>query len=337
LFAIGEKEKDVLLHLVMSVEKECLLPEINRSLMIQYLLGELPLAWQERLEERFFTDKESFEQLKLVEDQLVDDYVSELLPAEQHQRFESHYLNSERRRQKLKFAQTMRQTLHEFSNPTQAAVRFSVGALLLEVWRTPLLRYTLWALSLIAIFGGSCLLYEIQQLRHQRNRLAAERAALQQSVAQPSAEPQNSPSRQTVISPFPPATPPNQENSESIGAFDAFALTVMLSAATDRKKDARREIIPLSTSIKSLRLKLKVTQAQPYSSYRATLETASGVSLIMRENLNPVSTPQGAFITFRLAPQRLQADEYSLTLAGKNPGQKYENVAEYEFRLVRRN
>lgn len=80
------KENSSISHLLMSVETGSSLPELNEEIMIQYLLEELPPAWQDHFEEQFFTDQKSFERLKLVEDQLVDDYVSQVLPEPQHAR-----------------------------------------------------------------------------------------------------------------------------------------------------------------------------------------------------------------------------------------------------------
>ena len=125
---------------------------IGRRQMIQYLLGELSEPEQAQCEELLFTDEKFFSELQLVEDQLIDNYVSEALPESQRQRFETAYLNSDRRRQKLKFAQALQQSLAAL--PLPAATTPSSWQSLLAVWRLPMFHYGVVAALLVgAIFG----------------------------------------------------------------------------------------------------------------------------------------------------------------------------------------
>ena len=72
----------------------------------RYLLGLLPEEDAERLDELSITDDNVAGRLRIVEDDLVDAYVSGELAGELLERFESFYLSSERRRQKVKFARS---------------------------------------------------------------------------------------------------------------------------------------------------------------------------------------------------------------------------------------
>lgn len=72
--------------------------------LIRYLLGALPDAETERLDEQSLIDDDFAARLKLAEDDLIDAYVGGTLTGELRDRFESHYLASPRRREKVAFA-----------------------------------------------------------------------------------------------------------------------------------------------------------------------------------------------------------------------------------------
>jgi hypothetical protein len=72
--------------------------------LVRHLLRLLPDEEAERLDEMSISDDEVAWRLRVVEDDLVDDYMRGSLAGETLERFESFYLSSERRRQKVKFA-----------------------------------------------------------------------------------------------------------------------------------------------------------------------------------------------------------------------------------------
>lgn len=78
----------------------------NEQLIIDYLLGDLPESETERLDELSVANDEFAEFLLVVENDLVDAYVRNELPENKRARFQSHYLASSRRREKVAFAQT---------------------------------------------------------------------------------------------------------------------------------------------------------------------------------------------------------------------------------------
>ncbi|MBK9315804.1 MAG: hypothetical protein IPM55_16395 [Acidobacteria bacterium] len=111
-------------HYLMSGQDNDMPTRISERMMIQYLLGELPEAWQARFEELFFTDSEIFTQLQIVEERLIDDYVRGQLLSEQREGFETRYLISERRQQKVAFARTLIQAVAELPSPTNHGTKY---------------------------------------------------------------------------------------------------------------------------------------------------------------------------------------------------------------------
>lgn len=73
--------------------------------LTRYLLGSLPAAETERLDELSVTDDEVAEALRLVENDLIDAYVQGELDEASRAQFKTHYLASALRRERVAFAQ----------------------------------------------------------------------------------------------------------------------------------------------------------------------------------------------------------------------------------------
>ncbi len=84
--------------------------------LIRYLLGLLPDEDAERLDEASIVDDEVADRLREVENDLVDAYLNGTLAGESLERFESFYLSSPRRRQKVRFARSLLRTVNRSSS-----------------------------------------------------------------------------------------------------------------------------------------------------------------------------------------------------------------------------
>ena len=81
--------------------------EDQRSLK-QYLLGQLSQEEQKQLEVRLLTDQQFLEELLMVEDDLIDDYLDDSLSEQEREKFEQHFLSTTERREELSFAKALR-------------------------------------------------------------------------------------------------------------------------------------------------------------------------------------------------------------------------------------
>lgn len=326
----------------MSVEKEGSSPEINHQFMIQYLLGELPPAWQEQFEERFFTDQESFAQLKRVEDQLVDDYVSDVLSDEQRKCFESYYLNSDRRRQKLKFAQALKRSLSEVTPISETRTSPSFWHSLQMAWQTPALWYSFAALMGLAFLVGGCLLWALFKLEKQRQQLEEDRAAFTKSVSENASQhsvPAESPTVTQKSFPSGSSSPtqsplPKQIYSDS-SAKTILSLALDPGTFRDNEVIAETRTLTITPQAKFIHLQLVLKGKEIYSDYRAVLETASGQMILTRSGLHPVKAGLNDFIVLTFPAQALPAEDYILTLSGKQD-KEFEELEDYQFRIVKR-
>jgi hypothetical protein len=73
-----------------------------------YLLGQTPAEDESELEARLLTDREFYEEVSIVEDELVDRYLRGDLSASEKERFESHFVSSAERKRKVRFARALR-------------------------------------------------------------------------------------------------------------------------------------------------------------------------------------------------------------------------------------
>jgi hypothetical protein len=153
------------------------MPSTNRQtyddqLLVRFLLGSLEGAEVDRFDELSISDDEFAARLRTVEDDLVDDYVNGRLSGEILARFESHYLESPSRRQKVAFARTLRAHLNRVSPHSVPAPRIAAR-------RGNVFRALAIAASLLLI-AGSVLLVEVVRLRRQMSDSRTAQATLEE-------------------------------------------------------------------------------------------------------------------------------------------------------------
>ncbi len=80
----------------------------NQQTLRNYLLGTLPPARAEQLEERLLTDDALVEELSLIEDELIEDYARNALNANERKQFERLFIKNPRRKRKLMLVNGLR-------------------------------------------------------------------------------------------------------------------------------------------------------------------------------------------------------------------------------------
>src|SRR5262245_16348726 len=84
---------------------------IDDQTIIRYLLNDLSEPEQIRFEELYIADHRIFEQVRVVEEELIEDYARGRLSAHQRAQFERHYLATTGRRKKVEFIEDMIEAL----------------------------------------------------------------------------------------------------------------------------------------------------------------------------------------------------------------------------------
>jgi CHAT domain-containing protein len=121
-----------------------------------YLLGNITSEEERtKIETRLMTDDDYFEQFSTEESELVQDYADGLLSESDRENFERHYLKTEERREKVKFAQALRKVIDEEENASEAEINEKEGGFVsfFKNMFSPL-PVTLLAVGVLILAGG---------------------------------------------------------------------------------------------------------------------------------------------------------------------------------------
>ena len=80
----------------------------NNERIKGYLLGQITEEDESQVEARLLTDREFYEELSIVENELIDQYLADALSVSDRQSFESHFVSSSERQRKVRFARALR-------------------------------------------------------------------------------------------------------------------------------------------------------------------------------------------------------------------------------------
>jgi hypothetical protein len=328
--------------------------EINERMMIRYLLGDLSEQEQVQLEERYFTDDDCFQQLLALEDELIDDYVRGELAAGDRKLFEQRFLASPERRQKVEFAQALKQTLPlpPKSSWWQALWRFvqrqwlSLLAFLRMVFaeERSILAYALAAGVLILLLGGSWLFVETFGLRAQLQKLEAERMTwlqqdreLQQQITQQ--REQNRQLSEQLESERSQRRTSEQELAKSPSTEPVMLSFVLMPSSASRGTTGKGEgqkVLNISPAARTVQLQLDLDAGGEYKSYRAALRTLDGEELWSQDMLRASRTDAGKAVFLKLPAAVFREDDYILILKGIAASGDWEEVGSYVFSVVKK-
>ena len=90
---------------------------IDAEVLRSYLLGTLEAEPRAELEERILCDPAVYEELSLLEEELIDQYLAGGLSKAERQQFETHFLITAERQKKLRFGQLLKQHLKLTNDP----------------------------------------------------------------------------------------------------------------------------------------------------------------------------------------------------------------------------
>src|SRR5262245_54934364 len=126
---------------------------VQRGLMTRYLLGELSDAEKRQIEETYFADPASLEELLAIQYDLIDEFVQGRLNVQDHERFEDRIRSSPTLLAKVEFARALfqivdsadssEQIIPDAKPPTFKDYLFNLWSLL---WQ-PLPSHVRWTLA----------------------------------------------------------------------------------------------------------------------------------------------------------------------------------------------
>jgi hypothetical protein len=286
-------------------------PEHSRyddQLVIQYLLGDVPADEAERLDELSIVDDEFAVRLNNVENDLVDAYVRGELAGATRERFQSHYLCSPRRREKVNFAESLMVLSDRAPVPATADVR-APG------WRWPHLSPVFAAAMCLLLIAAGFLTYQNILLRTQLLQTQQQRAALEHRER----EAKNQHEKQGENSNLPPGERPG------------IAVAIVLVPQTRGIGPLPAIAIPAETSQADFRLEL---ESADFKEYRVQLKfAAAGQILWQSGTVKPESHDGVRSVSLALPGRLLKPRNYVLELSAISP-KSGEWLSSYAFTVV---
>jgi hypothetical protein len=320
----------------------------------RYLLGTLSEEEGAQLEEQYFADDEAFEEIQIVEEELVDAYVSDSLSASDRARFEQRLLSSPRLLERSRFASTLRESVSSrvparpasTSKPVQASHRTG-----LSWWKSvfgssftqrPAFRSAFASAAIVMTVGGGLLVSEWRRLLDQSRSIAAERAAIQQQkqdfdrqyAEQQSRNNQLTAELQTLKEEGAQAEKEieelrrAQEQSKTQSGISSMASLVLFPGSL-RGPGAGHDLI-VHPGTRRIQLSLGL-EANEHRAYRVSIINAAHTEVFHRDGLHPHSNR----IVFAIPPTGLERGVYEVRVSGVTSTGAVVPVSEYSFRLVR--
>ncbi|MEP6850062.1 MAG: hypothetical protein ABI999_14480 [Acidobacteriota bacterium] len=323
----------------------------DNQTLFAYLLGGLPDSESERLDEMTFTDGEFAEAVKIAEKDLVDSYVGGELSGQMLEQFESHYMASPLRREKVVFARALNKFASHAGNapdPTPAPLlvaetKPSSG------WFKELLEslgllgggnrgfaFAAAAAILLLLLGGGWLIF--RGLAEKRTSDIATGVNKIENPPLPTATPfpaatsvpitVPTPNTKPTISPTPEVTPtPKRTVEPSQPMVAMFVLPAPLRGAgqlTQVKLEPETQFAQFSMGLES----------NNYPSYRVELHAAGGGPVLWSSG-KILSRGKAASITTKVPTKLLRSQIYAFTVSGVTAAGTAENIGDYSFRVMR--
>jgi hypothetical protein len=297
--------------------------EIDRDAALRYLFGEGTEAEREALERRFFEDEPLAEEVEILEDELIDQYVTGRLPEGERARFEKVYHSSPERAAKVEFARALDRSLAR-----SGAGRDRRSS-------TP------WLLAAAAAFlalAGGYLAFQAADARREVSRLLAERGTAQQRERD---------LRRQLDSARGGDEKLRRELSRVQAEKDRLAAELAVREKPDPGlvsfalvgglvRDAGpQQVFTIPAGAKTARLSMSIP-AGDYASLSAVIRTPEGREVWKQTALaaRPVGSTLPVAVT---VPARvLGSGDYILTLTGASRAGRSETLADYAFRMKSR-
>ena len=275
----------------------------------RYALGALDDAESLQVEERLVTDPAAYDVLLSIADDLTEDYLDGALSAEDHHRFETHFLAIPEHRDRLDVVRALRAKAAA-SAPRRLSARTRGLATA--------------AVIAVAVSGavGSWL------ARSTRDPVASTVASTPPAAVAPgpaAPEPAGGPA-------FPgPAAPPTLAGGAGAEAVPADIPAFQLRAGLTRSGGALpRVIVPHDAA--SIRLRLETPGRLAAATYRATIEDVDGAEVFAALILRSAADAPPLSVTLRA--DRLVRGDYRLVLTTADAGGTPQTIATYPFRVT---
>jgi anti-sigma factor RsiW len=330
--------------------------------LARYLLGLLSSEETERVDELTFVDDDVAWRVRDVENDLVDAYVRGTLDGEMLARFESFYLSSPRRRQKVKFAagfvraadaaavpELLDLVPEPAPTPVERPVRSSAPR---PRWYERLLPHSrpAWSLAATAmalLLASGALLSQDLLVRRQnflhaqsakavldRRAQELERQLREQRLAHAGTTKELDSVRESLADLEQRAPSPESLTDTSAPPSPALA-TVALVLWPQTRAAASLPSVSLPPGTARLALSLRI-DSNDLLGYRAVLKDPATDRVIWRSGTLAPKSAGGQAVSVLIPASRLKPQHYSVELTARGDTADAEVVGSYIFRIVQR-
>lgn len=325
----------------------------NDQRIIRYLLNELPEEDQVRFEDEYLENEALFEQVRALEDELIEDYINGYLAERERQLFERHYLASEQRRARVESARQLIHICTRESSLKAAAGGRNEGNLrsMLVSLARPRLALGFGVVAALFLIIASGLVFELMRLRGQLSQVNQERAALERRAEESerrladqnerlaTERRENSDLRQKLGSVNGRTVPVVRQPVPVRAAEDQ---TVDLALAPESRDLAEPDKAVLSAETKFLELRVSLEKQEKSLSYRVAVKTADNGNreIWNKEGIGLQKTKKANFIVIDVPADlfrevKSQDYLYLLTVEALGRSRKnYEEIDSYYFQVV---
>ncbi len=330
----------------------------NEQTIIQYLLGSLPEKETERFDELSFIDDEFAEQVQAAEDDLADAYVNGELSGQTLERFNSYYLASPKRRDNVRFAQSLQVFTDQAvaAKPAEEAGESIANRFELNrpgAWRRFLPGFfavpslaTQWSFAgaaILLLLGGAWLAFGTFRLQSRMDQVQAESTALKQRETELQTQlgqersagsetarelarvrEQLAQLEQQVIA---------QQRAQQQPSLPAELNIARFDLAPQMRSGSATIAIPPETDYVTLQLEL---DADDYPAYRAELRTQTGDEKVWSSGrLKAKVKSEKRVLDVGIRADKLKTRAYILTLKGVADDGSEKDAPGYAFRVVK--
>lgn len=273
----------------------------------RYVLGLLPEEAAERLDELSIVDDDVASRLQVVEDALVDAYVRGELTGETLAQFETVYLASERRREKVRFARTL------LGSRVRRPVRWRLNT-----------GWMLAAAAAVILVAGGVLVYRDAQLRTELRGAQQASAGLSDRARALEQQLNEARSPRVEAAKTPDAAPP------ALLPLTALVLLPQMRAT------GPIPTLAIPQGIDRVALDLRV-DPNDFSRYQVALRDPAADQIVWRSERIPSRTVDAVPTVSIVIPATvLKTQHYSLELEGITSAGGSEVAGSYVLQVVRR-
>jgi len=327
---------------------------ISDEKLVNYLLGLLPEDEAECLDEASIVDDDVAAQLCAVENDLVDAYVMETLDHDTRARFESCYLTSSRRREKVKFAKRFLSAVDRASTPPVAPLVAVAQSSSERVRRFPTKSDTAksvafgskynWPLLTVAasvVLACGVLVNDLQlrQGLNRARRAGADNDRRAEQLTGQLDQARNENIEMTQALERARAAASNERPAVSVppAASASLSSTAAIATALFPQTRSIRQVpkIEVAAGSKAVQVELRL-ESNEFTQYRAVLKETDTGRIAWRSALVHARSGSPASVSLVVPADALESRHYSFELAGVDAAGHQTITSTYALQIDRR-